>query len=376
MMIELPYETDVFVVGGGPAGLAAAIALRSKGFRVAVADCSRPPIEKPCGEGLMPDALAALRKLGVTIPAEDSFSFRGIRFLGSGVSVDASFPFGCGVGVRRPVLHQLMIDRAAHAGVCMLWGTRVSGIGSSGVMLDGRLVRSRWIIGADGQNSRIRRWAGLDGYRHSTWRFGFRRHYRVAPWTDRMQVYWGSGCQIYVTPVSSQEICVVLISRDPHLRLHHVLDRFPELACRLDPADPASAEQGAISASCGLKNVVHERVALIGDASGSVDAITGEGLGLAFQQAFALAAALSSGDLSAYQVEHRRLLRRPALMARLMLSLDRYPRLRSRALCALAARPAIFANLLALHVGAMSPADFVFHGAVPLGWQMLRTRAA
>ena len=48
---------DALIAGGGPAGLAAAIALRQKGLDVLVADALWPPIDKACGEGLMPDAL-------------------------------------------------------------------------------------------------------------------------------------------------------------------------------------------------------------------------------------------------------------------------------------------------------------------------------
>ena len=48
-------STDIFVIGGGPAGLATAIAARQRGFDVVVADGAQPPIDKPCGEGLMPD---------------------------------------------------------------------------------------------------------------------------------------------------------------------------------------------------------------------------------------------------------------------------------------------------------------------------------
>jgi NADPH-dependent 2,4-dienoyl-CoA reductase/sulfur reductase-like enzyme len=62
-------NTDVFVIGGGPAGLAVAIAARQKGLQAIVADGAAPPIEKPCGEGMMPETLAALRDLGVEIPA-------------------------------------------------------------------------------------------------------------------------------------------------------------------------------------------------------------------------------------------------------------------------------------------------------------------
>jgi menaquinone-9 beta-reductase len=364
-------ETDVFIAGGGPAGLAAAIAVREKGLRVMVADCSRPPIEKPCGEGLMPDALTALRRLGVNVPSEHSFPFRGIRFLGSGTSVDASFPSGYGQGVRRTILHQAMLDRAAAVGVVFLWGARVSAIGDGGVTVDGRVVPCRWIVGADGQNSMIRRWAGLDHFRHHSRRFGFRRHYQVAPWTDCMELYWGAGCQIYVTPVSSGEVCAVVISRNRHLRFDQTLYMFPELMQRLNGGTAVSTERGAVTASCSLKSVVRGRVALIGDASGSVDAITGEGLCVSFQQAISLANALETGDLALYQLEHRRLLRRPELMARLILSLDQFGWLRERALGALSAKPSVFSTLLAAHVGSLSPAESLFKGILPLGWRML-----
>ncbi len=368
--MPVPYDTDVFVVGGGPAGLAAAIAARGKGLRVTVADWSRPPIEKPCGEGLMPDSLAALRQLGITIGSEHSFPFRGIRFLAPGTSVSASFPSGCGLGMRRPVLHQLLAERAADLGVHFLWGARVSGIRSEGVVVNGGLMRSRWIVGADGQNSQVRSWADLDAFHSYKRRFGFRRHYHVTPWSDCVEIYWGSGFQFYITPVSPREVCAVLISRDRHLRIDRALQSCPELEERLKGAVAAGAEQGAVSLSCRFKQVVRKRVALIGDASGSVDAVTGEGMCLAFQQAVKLADALATEDLSRYASGHRRLMRRPFFMADTMLLLDRFPRLRSRAMRALSAKPAIFSTLLATHVGARAPAAIVT-SALPLGWRIL-----
>jgi flavin-dependent dehydrogenase len=354
-LTAFPTSTDVFVVGGGPAGLAAAIAVRLKGFEVVVADVRRPPIDKPCGEGLMPDSFAALRHLGVRLDPKVSFPFRGIRFHGAGVSVAASFPSEQGVGIRRTRLHELLIDRASEAGVSMLWGTRVNGVEGETVLLDGAGIRCRWVVGADGQNSRVRRWADLDAARYESARYGFRRHYRVAPWTDHMEIYWGSGCQMYVTPVSSQEVCAAVISRDSHLRFDHALSEFPELARQLALASGSTMEGGSVTASRQLRRVFGDRTILIGDASGSVDAITGEGLSLSFHQAIALADALAKDDLEAYQAAHRRLARRPAFMASLMLSLDRFPWLRSLALRGMEFEPAIFEKLLAVHVGGASP---------------------
>jgi flavin-dependent dehydrogenase len=69
------FDADVLIVGGGPAGLVAAIAARRKGFRVMVADPSRPPLDKACGEGLMPVALAVADRLGIELPQGAGFPF-------------------------------------------------------------------------------------------------------------------------------------------------------------------------------------------------------------------------------------------------------------------------------------------------------------
>jgi flavin-dependent dehydrogenase len=319
----------------------------------------------------MPDALASLDRLGVKLRTETFFPFRGIRFLGRGTSVDASFPNGTGVGIRRMHLHQALIDRAEEVGATLLWGTAVKGLTESGVALDGGQVESRWVIGADGENSRVREWAGLDSTRHSSLRFGFRRHYRVTPWADCVEIYWGSGSQIYVTPIGPEEICVAVISRDSHLRLEHALPQHPELIERLKNAPVSSAERGAVSATRRLAQVFRNRVALVGDASGSVDAITGEGLRLGFEQGMALALALEADDLKMYAAAHHQLARRPAFMGALMLSLDRSQWLRRRVLRALSSDPGIFATQLAMHVGAGGNADFIRLAMLPLGRRLL-----
>lgn len=364
-------STDVFVIGGGPAGLAAAIAARQQGFSVVVADGADMPIDKPCGEGLMPDGLTALEKLGVSIDAGSGYLFRGIRFLASGLAVDAAFPKGaCGMGIRRTTLHRLIAHRAAALGIDFLWQTTVTGISAEAVHLRNRKVTARWIIGADGGNSQVRRWAGLEAFRKRDCRYAFRQHYRVAPWTDRMELHWGRVGEIYVTPVSSEQVCVALISRDPKLRLGEALQRFPELQARLAGTEVATAQKGALTATAKLRRVSRGNVALIGDSSGTVDAITGEGLCLAFSQAMVLADCLRTENLAHYEREHRRLALRPFLMAQLMLTLDGRPRLQRRTLQALQKRPDVFQRLLELHVGVLSPMHLAVDG-LTLGWGLL-----
>ena len=362
--------TDVFIVGGGPAGLAAGLAARRLGLQVTVADCGQPPLDKACGEGIMPDGVRAARSLGLNLEDASPRAFAGVRFAEGAQSVEARFPTGAGLGLRRTALHRFLIDHACQAGVRLLWGARVTALVNAGVWVDDRLVRARWIVGADGGNSIVRRWAGLEPSRRDSRRYGFRRHYRVEPWSEFMEIHWSDGCQLYLTPVSDREICAVLISRDPHLRLDAALPRFPEVRRRLERAAAVSAERGAVSATRRLKRVWRGNVALAGDASGSVDAITGEGLCLLFQQAVALAAALAREDLSVYEAAHRRLGRRPEWMSGLMLTLDRFPTVRRRTIQAMARNPRLFARMLAMHVGELSASGCVANG-LSLGWEML-----
>jgi menaquinone-9 beta-reductase len=341
-------EAEVCVIGGGPSGLAAAIALRCEGFRVAVVDCATPPIDKACGEGLLPESLSALKALGVDIPARVGYPFVGVRFVDAGTCVAANFPNGAAaLGLRRTALHQLLVDRALQLGVTLEWGVKSVRLIGKVLSVNGQVITPKLVIGADGQNSRLRRDAGLSRMRQDVRRYGFRRHYRISPWSPYMELHWGKRCQIYVTPISYCEIGVALLSLDPKLRLASALQDFPELMERLASADPSSNEMGALTVSRTLRRVSRDALALVG----SVDAITGEGMRLSFRQAIALAKAYKAGDLTRYERAHRDLSRRPTTMATLMLLAAKHGNLRRRAFASLARHPNLFTRLLAIHVG-------------------------
>jgi flavin-dependent dehydrogenase len=167
-----------------------------------------------------------------------------------------------------------------------------------------------------------------------------------------MEIYWGERCQIYVTPVARNEVCLALISREPALKLKDAVDRhFPELRERLAGVAATTPERGAVTVSRRLRHVARGNVALTGDASGSVDAITGEGICLSFRQAALLAEAMAAGDLAKYDRAHPRLALKAHVMARTMLMLDGGAMARRLGLGAMQMQPWIFRRLLAVHVG-------------------------
>ena len=365
-------STEVLVVGGGPAGLAAGIALRARGVDVTVVDGLAPAIDKACGEGLMPGALEALERLGVKMGAEDGVRFEGIRFCDAKRRVEARFPRGAGMGVRRLRLHSRLAERAEACGVTQLWNTRCQLLGVRRALVDGEEMSFRYLVGAEGQSSTVRKWAGMSACRKEELRYGLRQHYRVAPWSDLVEVHWAEAGQAYVTPVAEDCVCVAFVGRDPQREAGEWLETFPAIAERVRGAQLASAQRGAASATRILREVGRGVVALVGDASGSVDAVTGEGLAGCFLQAEVLAELLAKRNLAAYAAQHRRMGRLPQQMASLLLLMDRFPALEARTLEVFAAHPELFRELLAVHIGERGLPGFALERGPEFCWRLLR----
>jgi len=365
-------QIDVIVIGAGPAGIATAIAAHLRGFRTVVFDARTPPIDKPCGEGLLPQGVAALRSLGIHLNPDLAVSFTGIRFVGGESSAYAKFPDAPGFALRRVRLHQLLVERAIEAGVTFQWSTRITKIDSRHVTTGKIQIPYTWLVGADGQNSFVRRWAKLGPVRTSGKRFGFRQHFRVRSWPNFVDVYWGQDCQMLATPTAAREVCVSVLSRDAGFRISEALPQFPGLAEKLHDATPVTRELGNATSLNQLAAIARGRVALVGDASGSVDAITGHGMSLAFQQAILLADAFEHGNLVQYETAHRKMAVIPALMSRLMLVMDKNSWMRRKTLRLFETMPDLFAKLLSIHTGA-APLSSVSRGEMfDIAWKLLR----
>lgn len=282
----MSYDADVVVVGGGPIGLAAATYAARAGMHTIVVEQRPGTVDKACGEGLMPTAVARLRALGVRPPGQP---FHGIRYVEGRHQAEAFFSAGTGLGVRRTALHAALAEAAGAAGVHCVTG-RVGAIQQDETSVTAAGVRARWLLAADGLHSGVRRSMALESSpRRSARRprrYGLRRHVAIEPWTDLVEVHWSTDAEAYVTPVGSRQVGVaVLFSGRGHY--DRWLERFPLLAERLRGVASSSHIRGAGPLLQQTRHRVAGRVLLVGDAAGYVDALTGEGInvGLASAQA-------------------------------------------------------------------------------------------
>lgn len=301
-------DADLVVLGAGPVGLAVAVQAATEGLSVVVVDPREGPTDKACGEGLMPGAVLALQRLGVTLcPGDDAMPFHGIRYLSPGHVATADFRHGPGLGVRRTVLSGALSQRAEQVGVRRVRARAGAPVpDSDGVTVAG--LRARWCVAADGLHSPTRRALGLDAptrARGERARFGLRRHYRTAPWSERVDVLWGRDAEAYVTPVAPDVVGVAVLSArlgdlDAQLRA------FPGLVARLAGAPHASTTRGAGPLRQDATRVSHGRVLLVGDAAGYVDALTGEGIAVGLATAREAVACVLADDAADYDRRWRR----------------------------------------------------------------------
>jgi flavin-dependent dehydrogenase len=296
---------DVLVAGGGPAGLATAIRCAEAGLSVAVAEPRAVPIDKACGEGISPAAVSRLASLGVR-PA--GHPLRGIRYMDAGHRADAPFRHGAGLGVRRTTLHAALAARAAELSIPVRPARVTSVIQQDGVVTAAGM-RTRYLVAADGLHSAIRRICGLDPPRARHPRFGLRRHYRLAPWNDLVEVHWAAAAEAYVTPVAADLVGVSILGGDRG-DFASRLAAFPALRERLAGAQPAGEVRGAGPLRQDVQCRSAGHVLLVGDASGYLDALTGEGIGVALAQAGVLARCLAASRPGDYDRAWRRVSRK------------------------------------------------------------------
>jgi menaquinone-9 beta-reductase len=363
---------DAVVVGAGPAGLAFAAAAAARGLDVAVLERREGPLDKACGEGVLPAGRRALEELGalpLLDPARTS-PLRELRWCEPGGLVAAApLPGRGGIGIRRTALSAALRALVARAGAEVRTGAEVvdhrrADDRIAAVLAGGEVIEGRVLVAADGLASPVRRREGLDRPAGGAPRFGLRRHLAVAPWAAAVEVHFGEGVEAYLTPVGPAEVGLAFLLDRPAaaggpLRFEDLLARFPALAARLAGAPPSSAVLGAGPLARRARARVAGRLVLLGDAAGYLDAVTGEGISLALGCALDLAALLpgalargaGAAALQGYEAAWRRRYRPYAAWTRLVLLLARHPALRRGILRLAAARGRAFERMVAAAVG-------------------------
>jgi flavin-dependent dehydrogenase len=317
-------DADVIVAGGGPVGLAAAIEARLAGLSVIVCEPRPGPIDKACGEGLMPGALTSLDRLGAHV---DGFAFAGIRYVADGSIADHRFRAGPGLGVRRTSLHRALADRAREVGVDIA-AVRVTDVSQGANAVAAAGLHGRWLLACDGLHSRIRQELGLVRTVSNARRFGLRQHFRVEPWSEFVEVHWTPSAEVYVTPVRHDLVGVAVLG-DRSVDYDAVV-KDTAAGYRLAGADRASTLRGAGPLRQATTQRVAGRVLLVGDAGGYVDALTGEGIRLGLVQARAAVSAVAAGNPARYETQWRRITRDYRLLTSALVGAGRRPALRSR----------------------------------------------
>lgn len=318
---------QVICVGGGVAGAVTAGILARHGRKVLVLERQCVPRDKACGEGILPHGVAILDELGVPLPRVTLT--RGIRFrvLGKAVpgggdgrvsTATVPFPEGRGLAVRRRELDAALRDFAAASGAEIRETTvrrveapgfldnlgplarRESGFGARGaagpvrVTTDSGVVEGSLLVGADGAHSLLHRALGLRIRRPGT-RIGFSTHFtgfEAEP--DLVEVVCFGGGEAYIAPVGEGVTLVaLLVERRLALRAGEVVSFLRSLfPSRMAGARSAGPVLGKAPLSFSVERLAGRRWALVGDASGCVDPLTGEGMSLALVMGKMLAAAV------------------------------------------------------------------------------------
>ena len=311
-------DADVLVIGGGPAGSAAAVTLARAGARVRLIDRAVFPRHKLCGDTLNPGALSILDRLGVGDDVRAcALPITGMTVTGPGAEVSADYPDGLrGMSVTRRCLDQLLLNAAADAGACVETGVgvsepvldndRVVGVRRAG---HGReVLRAPLVIAADGRGSRLAAGLNLSSYASTPRRWAFGAYFsNVTRMSARGEMHIRRGVYIGVAPLPGglTNVSVVLDGLGPAAAFA-LRASAPKKAGHYSRADQQMIVHRALNADAVLRDrfavatqvspvtvlgplAVNARAAgcsgllLAGDAAGFVDPMTGDGLRFALR---------------------------------------------------------------------------------------------
>lgn len=378
-------DADVAVVGAGPAGAAAALFAAQSGRRVVVFDRATFPRDKACGEGLMPPGPQILAELGLhdAILGTGAPRIDGVVIAAGQDGERSAFPRGeTGLGVRRLRFDAVLSSRLEqhplidyHQGVTVERVVRgrvprvVTSVGEVG---------ARAVAVADGLRSNLRRQLGWTRGPRPPHRYGIVGHWHgVLPTDPWIRLTIHSGFESYRAPVGPDEHLVALLCSHDRMAsfANGLTEQYRALALATHP-DLEKAELGPGVSAIGpfrhrASTVAGEGIFLVGDASGFIDPITGEGLASGLEQARAFNQALAHPQPEAeYRRLHRGITRTRWRLTALLVYLASNPSRVARAMRGLTRRPSVMPALLGINLGywgfgRVTPREWV---ALLAGW--------
>ena len=305
-------NVDVAIVGAGPAGSTLAALLARRGVSVALIDRDEFPRDKLCGEFLSYDAMPILDKLGITF---DAPQITRCRVVSRRRVYEFDFPAPAR-GVSRLFLDDLLFRTAIQSGAQSFAGWTATSLEPLTIERDGerRVLQPKVIVGAWGRWGRFDAQLGrrfVKDYSHRS--FGFKRHYRGVV-SDTIELHSFRGGYLGVSPIENEltNICgLVHASRLSNLkgRWDAFVDTIRREEKQLDQmyARHEPAQDGFVSSEPVIfraRSPVERGVFMIGDASGIVDPLTGNGMAMAIQSAALAARYVIEKDERAYTAAH------------------------------------------------------------------------
>jgi flavin-dependent dehydrogenase len=305
-------KTDVAIIGAGPAGSTLAALLAQRGVRALLIERDAFPRDKVCGEFLSYDALPILDRLDIT-PELDRHAAPSItrcRVVGRKTNYEFELPRAAR-GVSRMLLDDLLFRRALSLGAEDRSGWTATRVTSTQVDIerDGEkaTVSAKAIVGAWGRWGRFDTQLGRGFIRDQRHRnFGFKRHYRSRDSSvlDTIELYSFRRGYLGVSPVEGgiTNICGLVHST----RLSGLRGKWDAFVSsiraeekpleRLYAAHEPAQDQFLSSEPVifRARSAVERGIVMIGDASGVIDPLTGNGMAMAIQSALLAAPTVAS----------------------------------------------------------------------------------